>query len=402
MVINMSNFDFNKEYGVVLEGGGAKGAYQIGVWRAMKECGVKIKGISGVSVGALNGALMCMDDIKKAESIWENISYSQVMQVDDEQMENLFNRNLKQLDLAQLTKTGMKFLIDRGFDIAPLRTLIDEYVDEEKIIHSPIELYMGTFLMSGLKEVEISATEEKEESLKDYLLASAYFPAFRNEKLLGKKYMDGGIVNNVPIDILLNHGYEDIIVVRIFGIGLEKRVRIPENVNVIQIAPRVDLGNLLQFESKKSKRNMTIGYYDGMRCFKGLSGYIYYIDNTLDDKDCIKRFMETHELVQMAFLEYYNLDYTNPDTYLRGMFEKVLPLIAEELKLPKYWRYQELYLSMLELCAKYVRVQKYKIYTTEEFIIAIREKYKEHKKRDRQFRLPLFVDLVLNLLITYT
>ena len=55
--------DLEKEYGVVLEGGGAKGAYQIGAWRALWEAGVKIRGISGTSVGALNGALMCMGDL---------------------------------------------------------------------------------------------------------------------------------------------------------------------------------------------------------------------------------------------------------------------------------------------------------------------------------------------------
>ena len=54
--------DLTKEYGLVLEGGGAKGAYQIGAWKAMREAGVKIKGIAGTSVGALNGALICMDE----------------------------------------------------------------------------------------------------------------------------------------------------------------------------------------------------------------------------------------------------------------------------------------------------------------------------------------------------
>ncbi len=48
--------DLTREYGVVLEGGGAKGAYQIGVWKALLEYGVKIKAVAGVSVGALNGA----------------------------------------------------------------------------------------------------------------------------------------------------------------------------------------------------------------------------------------------------------------------------------------------------------------------------------------------------------
>ena len=57
--------DLTKEYGLVLEGGGAKGAYQIGAWKAMREAGVKIKGIAGTSVGALNGALICMDGLGK-------------------------------------------------------------------------------------------------------------------------------------------------------------------------------------------------------------------------------------------------------------------------------------------------------------------------------------------------
>ena len=62
--------DMTKEYGIVLEGGGAKGAYQIGAWKALVEAGVKIKGIAGTSVGALNGALMCMGDLENAEQVW--------------------------------------------------------------------------------------------------------------------------------------------------------------------------------------------------------------------------------------------------------------------------------------------------------------------------------------------
>ena len=65
--------DTNKEYGLVLEGGGAKGAYQIGAWKALKEAGIHVKGIAGTSVGALNGALIAMDDFEKAERIWEKI-----------------------------------------------------------------------------------------------------------------------------------------------------------------------------------------------------------------------------------------------------------------------------------------------------------------------------------------
>ena len=49
--------DRNKTYGLALEGGGAKGAYQIGAWKALREAGIRFSAVSGTSVGALNGAM---------------------------------------------------------------------------------------------------------------------------------------------------------------------------------------------------------------------------------------------------------------------------------------------------------------------------------------------------------
>ena len=71
--------DINIEYGLVLEGGGAKGAYQIGAWKALKEAGIHIKGIAGTSVGALNGALIAMDDFEKAEKIYNGKRNRQII-----------------------------------------------------------------------------------------------------------------------------------------------------------------------------------------------------------------------------------------------------------------------------------------------------------------------------------
>ena len=82
--------DLTKEYGLVLDGGGARGAYQIGAWKALKEAGVKISAVAGTSVGALNGALICMDDMEKAEKIWSEMEFSRVMSVDDEWMKQFF------------------------------------------------------------------------------------------------------------------------------------------------------------------------------------------------------------------------------------------------------------------------------------------------------------------------
>ena len=71
--------DTSKIYAVALEGGGARGAWQVGAWRALEEAGVRYNAVSGTSVGAINGALMAMRDLKQAEQIWKDIRFSQII-----------------------------------------------------------------------------------------------------------------------------------------------------------------------------------------------------------------------------------------------------------------------------------------------------------------------------------
>ena len=77
--------DLTKPYAIALEGGGAKGGYEIGVWKALKEAGVRIAAVSGTSVGALNGALMARDTYDKAVDAWSNVRMSSIVSVDETQ-----------------------------------------------------------------------------------------------------------------------------------------------------------------------------------------------------------------------------------------------------------------------------------------------------------------------------
>ena len=52
---------------------------------------------------------------------------------------------------------------------------------------------------------------------------------------------------------------------------------------VYEIAPRVKLGSIIEFQEKRSRQNMKIGYYDAKRMLYGLEGFIYYVDQTYDD-----------------------------------------------------------------------------------------------------------------------
>lgn len=69
------------------------------------EAGVKINAVAGTSVGALNGALVCMGDVDKAEDIWSKMTFSTVMDVDDEWMERLFH---KQTTIKEFLNEGWK------------------------------------------------------------------------------------------------------------------------------------------------------------------------------------------------------------------------------------------------------------------------------------------------------
>lgn len=372
--------DLTKEYGIVLEGGGARGSYQIGAWKALREAGIKIRGIAGASVGALNGALICMDDLEKAEEIWENIRYSQVIDVDDDVIETVKKLDLKSLNLVKVAEDAKKILKDKGLDITPLKNLIESVVDEDKIRSSDRELYLTTYSVTDRELLVLNAKDIPDGEIGDMLLASAYFPAFRNDKLGGKRYLDGGGWNNVPINILLEHDYKDILVIRIYGLGYdsERTTEIPEDVHVTHIAPRQDLGGILEFDRTRARKNMTLGYYDAKRVLYGLEGRWYYLYAPESDVYYFERFLtEIEEFTRCGLVPMPEQIPEELSGY-RIYTEQVFPFLAQRMKLKKNWTYKELYLSFLEDTARSFRISRFHIYTPAELKQKINEKYLLH------------------------
>lgn len=373
--------DVSKEYGIVLEGGGARGSYQIGAWKALREAGVKIRGIAGASVGSLNGALMCMDDLEKAEYIWENISYSRIMDVDDDVIESVRKLDLKAVNLRQAAEDAKRVLREKGFDITPLKELIEGVVDEQRIRSSERELYITTYSVTDRQLLTLDARDIPDGEIGDMLLASAYFPAFKNEKLKGKRYMDGGSLNNVPIDVLLDHGYQDIIVIRIYGLGFdsEKIVEIPDDVNVWRVAPRQDLGGILEFDRKLAKKNITLGYYDAKRLLYGLQGRWYYLDAPHSEAYYFDKMMTE---IQMFRSYWPVLEKDEIPENLQGYrvyTEWLFPIMAEEMELKPGWTYKELYLGVLEHVARKHRISRFKIFTDDQ----LKQQILLHMGKDR-------------------
>ena len=362
--------DLTKEYGLVLDGGGARGAYQIGAWKALKEAGVKISAVAGTSVGALNGALICMDDLEKAEKIWSEMEFSHVMSVDDDWMRQFFQGEQKLGDI--LAELGRVFR-DGGVDAAPLRKLIHENVDEEKIRGCGKEFFIVTFSLTDMKELELSVSDIPEGRLEDFLLASAYLVGFKNEPMEdGKRYIDGGIFNNVPADVLVEKGYTDLIEIRIYGPGREPRVSLPEDGEMYQIGPRVKLGSIIEFDRERSRQNMKIGYYDAKRMLYGLEGIIYYIEQEHLDAWYERRMRDLTELEKRA--------------------------LAIVLKLPVSGTDKELYMGMLEAAAKFLRIPKYRIYKVDELRETVMERYERLRVIAPETRaLPGFMEIFMKI-----
>lgn len=351
--------DSSKEYGIVLEGGGAKGSYQIGAWKALREAGIQIKGIAGTSVGALNGALICMDALEQAEEIWSNLERSQIMDVED-----------------RFFAEGKRLFSERGIDISPLKNLIEEIVDEEKIRQSGRDLFVSTISVTDRKPLIVDVKEVPPGKIKDMLLASAYLPIFKRERLGGKLYTDGGGANNVPIDALTEHGYKNILIIRIYGLGYdtEKRFSVPDDVSVYHIAPRQNLGGILKFDKKRARKNQILGYFDGKRLLYGLAGRWYYLDAPGSERDFFDKLIQEITWLMQYLSPLFSFEMPQDDICCRSLFELVFPELARKLSLAQDWDYRDLYLGILEYLAKKLRISRFQVYTDQELLLKIHQK----------------------------
>lgn len=349
--------DNTKTYAIALEGGGAKGAYEIGVWQALEEAGIKYNAVSGTSVGALNGALMAMRDLDGAVRAWKDMRLSKVIDVDPDEEEGLrkvLSGDIDLDDIQDLIPQVFDIIKKRGLDITPLRAWVHEVVDEKRLKESDVEFFVSTTSISDWKALEIRINGLPQNEICDMLLASAYHPTFRLEKLGGKLYTDGGFVDTLPLHVLVVNGYKDIIAVRIPGHGLERRFKMPEDVQVTTIDTNADLGGVLYFDAEQSCRDMEIGYYDAKRVLYGLYGKHYYIHRTLSERQALELLLD-------------RLYEEEDETSLRRLCEKELPRMARRLDTEKEG-YYKLLIALLEQEAESLGIDPMRILEDTELV----------------------------------
>lgn len=358
-------FDNTKTYAIALEGGGARGAYEVGVWQALDEAGVHYNAVAGTSVGALNGAMMCMRDLERAKQVWGDIRLSQVIALDDqdeELMQKVLSGQMAATFLHKMLPKLFRVIIKGGLDVTPLRRWIGEVVDADAVKASDVTLFVTTLSLSDFKGLEIRVNDLPTEDVCDMLLASAYHPTFRHEKLGGKMYTDGGFFDSLPIHVLVENGYKDIIAVRLPGIAVNRRFTIPDDVTVTTVCPKQKLGSVLNFDKEQSRPNMLLGYLDTMRMLYGLAGSTYYLDCELTEREAVD-----------GIIEQAAIEAPGKAGDLSGFFERRLPALRRRLGV-RNTSYRALYIAWMENRAKKAGVPNDRIYTMSELIAATLER----------------------------
>ena len=185
-----------REYGLVLSGGGAKGAFEIGVWRWLERTGLirKITGISGTSVGALNSVLFACTTLEEAEEIWRSVQQDDLTHINKETVkkmavvltQTIVMTPVRPVSLPMVLKDLLPLLGESFFTQEKLSEIADGVLEkgipEDRIVFScvarqslqvqmepPPELILGTFHNADY----YCLNNMKKDRIKEYVLASS-------------------------------------------------------------------------------------------------------------------------------------------------------------------------------------------------------------------------------------
>lgn len=261
--------------GLALEGGGAKGSYEIGAYVALKELGYKFDMIAGTSIGSLNAALIVQGDIELAKKLWMNAN-SEIVGISEYLVKTYKNFDITKENIEATLKEIKKIFQNKGLDVSNYKEMINKYIDEEKVRKSKINYGLVTVRLKDLKPLELTIKEIEKGKLTDYIMASSYLPGFKMNKIIDDSfYLDGGFTNNLPISLLEKNGCEEVIAIRINGIGQTKKSNISKE-KIIELTPTKDTGPILMFDNNDIKNNYYMGYYDTLLYFNKYHGFKYY------------------------------------------------------------------------------------------------------------------------------
>jgi len=247
------------QLGFVLSGGAARGAYQMGIWQAIRELDLEknITVVTGASVGAINGALLVQGNWDIAQDLW-------VKARPEEAFDCLSENN--SYGYWALLPDGFR---NRGIRVNGLKKLLHEALNESAIRDADKAFGLVVYNWSLRKGQSFFKEEIPLGLLTDFIIASASFPAFQAHEINGQKYIDGGIYKILPVDMAFEHQHLDLVI----GVDVAEASKfLPEMWNIKQkygdklmyLRPSKALPSPLNFSVSARKLQIELGYRDGM------------------------------------------------------------------------------------------------------------------------------------------
>lgn len=254
-----------KKLGLVFSGGGAKGAYLLGVWQAIRELGLEqnIEGVSGVSIGALMGYMFAVKEYEYSCYLWETSKYTE--KNTKTKPWTIINKVIGKNNVNALENIkSNNYLSSKKMD-----NLLSQIVDEDKLKFSNCKCYVTCHNIHTNRPETFLLNRYVTEEVKQILKASSAIPfLFKKVKLNDKSYYDGGLSDNTPIRPLYENGYNIIIVVYLDDKG-HIDYRFFPNTKFIEISPQSDIGKfrdgVLNFNAYKIDELIKKGYRESRR-----------------------------------------------------------------------------------------------------------------------------------------
>lgn len=283
-----------QKLGVVFSGGGGKGGYEIGVWKAFNEFKFTqhIKAISGTSVGALNSTLLTLNNYQNAEDVWLNISQSQILKTGKRELFRNVYQNIKNRSnlcaclrannmILESLLLGFFATRDGIFSQRGLKEILEQQINFNQIKEGiPCYCCISNIEACEPEYIKINDCNTKEEMV-NYLLASAALPAvFDPVEINGLTYYDGGIIDNTPIRPLIESEDVDVLV-----IVMLEQAPLSEELEALlkgkkywKIIPTQNPGGFtdgtLKFSSFHSRKLIDMGYEDTKKVLLQLKEFL--------------------------------------------------------------------------------------------------------------------------------
>ena len=257
---------------LVLGGGGAKGSYEVGVWKALNKLNMKFDIVTGVSIGSINGAFYAANEYKKCLKMWRTITTNDLFDV-------AIGSKLSKEDLQILVKQ----MSTGGISFANAEKFLKKNINEEKVRKSKINYGLVTVSLTNKKPRFLTKEQIPYGKLVDYICASSIcYPFVHTQDINDESFIDGGFYDGIPINLAIDMGATEIVAVDLSVLAINKKPK-DKNVKVDVIKMKDKTPLTLTFTKEYADKNIKYGYNDTMKHFNKLDGNIYtFKKNDLD------------------------------------------------------------------------------------------------------------------------